>query len=121
MEKLEIGFFASADFKWEGRLIMVNHHVVQSEMVMKGIGPELGQKVGIGEHSMKSITYHLVRALAWPILVGQVHSQRFHTAACFLEQFNKQPCSNDPAHHQDRNGCTHWGHQWEDHGKSTND
>jgi hypothetical protein len=69
MKKLEVRLLASADFKWRGSLVMVNHHIVQSEMVMEGIGPELGQEVGTSEHSMKGITNHLVRALAWSTLV----------------------------------------------------
>jgi hypothetical protein len=70
MEKLEIGLLASTDFEWRGSLITVNGHIVQSEMVVEGIGPELRRKVATSEHGMKSITNRLMRALAWPVLMG---------------------------------------------------
>jgi hypothetical protein len=74
MKKLEVRLLASADFKWRGSLVVVNHHVVQLEMVMEGVGPELGQEVGTSEHSMKGITNCLVRTLTWSILVRRVSS-----------------------------------------------
>jgi hypothetical protein len=68
-KKLEVRLLASADFKWRGCLVTVNGHVVQSEMVVEGIGPELGREVGTSKHSMKGVANRPVRTLTWTILM----------------------------------------------------
>jgi hypothetical protein len=60
--------------------------IVKAEIMMEGIGPELGRKTGTTKHSTKSITNGLMGMFTRAVLMRGVRSRSFKTISSIFKQ-----------------------------------
>ena len=85
-KKAKNSFSASANFKGGLETVAMRSHIMQMEVVMKGIGPETGRKHSTTKEIADGITNITVTAFNGAILVGGVRGSGFNTVASLSEE-----------------------------------